>query len=148
MQTIYDYFDDPHAFEKCAASIWAMHADSVDYEVTRASVDGGRDAIGEYRLGLASDPVRLSFALEAKRYGKGGVGVNDLARLISRIRHREFGVLVTTSYVSRQAYTEIRDDEHPIVIISAVDIVGILKTHGIGDAAATASWLEKEFPKT
>lgn len=146
VQAIYGYFQDPHEFEKCAATLWAMEAAAVDYEVTRASVDGGRDAIGEYRLGLPSDPIRLSFALEAKRYGKGGVGVHDLSRLISRIRHREFGVLVTTSYVSRQAYTEIRDDEHPIVIIAAVDMVEILKKHGIPDAQATLAWLQNEFP--
>jgi hypothetical protein len=80
-----------------------------------------RDAVGEYRLGLPTDPIRLTFALEAKRYQKSGVGVHELARLISRLRHREFGVLVTTSYVSRQAYTEIRDDQHPIIVISAAD---------------------------
>jgi Restriction endonuclease AspBHI N-terminal/Restriction endonuclease len=148
VQAIYDYFDDPHEFEKCAAALWALEAAAVDYEVTRASVDGGRDAIGEYRLGLPSDPIRLTFALEAKRYEKGGVGVHELARLISRLRHRQFGVLVTTSYVSRQAYTEIRDDQHPIIVISAADIVAILKKHGIPDAAAVHAWLEKEFPKT
>jgi hypothetical protein len=146
VRAIYDYFDDPHDFEKCAAAIWAMEAPAVDYEVTRASVDGGRDAVGEYRLGLPSDPIRLTFALEAKRYEKGGVGVHELARLISRIRHREFGVLVTTTYVSRQAYTEIRDDQHPIVVISGADIVAILKKHG-PDAAAVAKWLDTEFPR-
>jgi Restriction endonuclease AspBHI N-terminal/Restriction endonuclease len=147
VQAIYEYFDDPHEFEKCAASLWALEAAAVDYEVTRASVDGGRDAIGEYRLGLPSDPIRLTFALEAKRYETGGVGVRDLARLISRLRHREFGVLVTTSYVSRQAYTEIRDDQHPIIVISAADIVAILKKHGFPDTAAVRAWLEREFPK-
>jgi hypothetical protein len=148
IEAIYDYFDDPHEFEKFAASLWALEAASVDYEVTRASVDGGRDAIGEYRLGLPSDPIRLTFALEAKRYERSGVGVADLARLISRLRHREFGVLVTTTYVSRQAYTEIRDDQHPIVIIAAADIVAILQKHGLRDAGAVLAWLAKEFPKT
>lgn len=147
VRAIYEYFDDPHEFEKCAATLWALEAAAVDYEVTRASVDGGRDAIGEYRLGLPSDPIRLTFALEAKRYEKGGVGVRELARLISRLRHREFGVLVTTSYVSRQAYTEIRDDQHPIIVISGADIVAILKKHGIPDAAAVKRWLHTEFPK-
>lgn len=148
IETIYNYFDDPHEFEKCAASLWALEATAVDYEVTRASVDGGRDAVGEYRLGLPSDPIRLTFALEAKRYENAGVGVGDLARLISRLRHREFGVLVTTSYVSRQAYTEIRDDQHPIVVIAAADIVSILKKHGVPDTNSVRAWLEKEFPKT
>ena len=147
VHAIRSYFDDPHEFEKCAASLWAMETAAVDYEVTRASVDGGRDAVGEYRLGLPSDPIRLTFALEAKRYEKGGVGVHELARLISRIRHREFGVLVTTSYVSRQAYTEIRDDQHPIVVVAAADIVSILKKHGIPDVTAVQAWLKKEFPK-
>jgi Restriction endonuclease AspBHI N-terminal/Restriction endonuclease len=146
VDAVYEHFSDPHEFEKCAAYLWAMEANAVDYEVTRASVDGGRDAIGEYRLGLPSDPIRLSFALEAKRYATAGVGVDDVARLISRLRHREFGVLVTTSYVSRQAYTELRDDEHPVVIIAAADIVEILKKHGIGDAASAKHWLEAEFP--
>jgi hypothetical protein len=147
IEAIYGYFDDPHDFEKFAASLWALEAASVDYEVTRASVDGGRDAIGEYRLGLPSDPIRLTFALEAKRYERSGVGVADLARLISRLRHREFGVLVTTTYVSRQAYTEIRDDQHPIVVIAAADIVAILKKHGLPDAASVRAWLAQEFPK-
>src|SRR5262249_9651309 len=79
VQAIYDYFDDPHKFEKCAAKLWAMEAGVVDFEVTRASVDGGRDAVGEYRLGPKTDPIRLTFALEAKRYKTGGVGVTDLA---------------------------------------------------------------------
>ena len=34
------------------------------------------------------------------------VGVNEHARLIGRIKHGEFGVLVTTSYVNEQAYRE------------------------------------------
>jgi hypothetical protein len=77
--------------------------------VTRPSVDGGRDAIGKYRVGPISDPISLDFALEAKCYGpNNGVGVKELSRLISRLRHREFGILVTTSFVSQQAYQELR----------------------------------------
>jgi hypothetical protein len=83
---------------------------------------------------------------EAKRYEKQGAGVADLARLVSRLRHREFGVFVTTTYVGRQAYTEVRNDQHPVVIISAVDIVNILKKHGLADAAPTRQWLDAEFP--
>jgi hypothetical protein len=33
-------------------------------------------------------------------------GVREMSRLISRLRHRQFGVLVTTSYVDNQAYRE------------------------------------------
>lgn len=60
----------------------------------------------------AADPVAVEFALEAKCYAPGhGVGVRETSRLISRLRHRQFGVLVTTSHLDRQAYKEIREDE-------------------------------------
>jgi hypothetical protein len=39
---------------------------------------------------------------------ENSVGVRDTARLISRLRHREFGVFVTTSFLSKQAYEELR----------------------------------------
>lgn len=41
------------------------------------------------------------------------LGVKEVSRLISRIRHRQFGVLVTTSIVARQAHQEVREDRHP-----------------------------------
>jgi hypothetical protein len=56
--------------------------------VTRPSVDGGRDAIGTYRVGPLADRIALDFALEAKCYApENGVGVKELSRLISRLRH-------------------------------------------------------------
>ena len=86
--------------------------------------------------------------MEAKRYepGKTSVGVADLARLISRLRFRQFGILVTTSFVSDQAYKEIREDEHPIIVIAGVDIVGILKQVGIATLDELKVWLESNFP--
>ena len=42
-----------------------------------------------------------------ERRGSNTVGVREVSRLISRIRHRQFGVLVTTSVVGRQAYEEV-----------------------------------------
>jgi hypothetical protein len=120
----------------------------MDYEITRAVRDGGRDTIGRFRLGPVNDPIYLDFALEAKCYGvRSSIGVRELARLISRLRHRQFGVLVTTSYVDRQGYEEVRSDQHPIIILSARDIVDILRSHGVSSAGATAAWLETEFPQ-
>jgi len=66
-------------------------------------------------------------------------------RLISRIKHREFGVLVTTSYVNEQAYKEVRDDGHHIIIAGG-DLVTTLKTAAIGTAAGLKSWLNQSFP--
>ncbi|MCP1762460.1 O-acetyl-ADP-ribose deacetylase (regulator of RNase III) [Bradyrhizobium japonicum] len=60
----------------------------------------GREARRE-PLEKAATHVYTSTAfpmLEAKCYGSGNsVGVREMSRLISRLRHRQFGVLVTTS---------------------------------------------------
>jgi hypothetical protein len=75
------------------------------------------------------------------------VGVEAQSRLISRIRPRQFGVFVTTSYVAEQAYQELRDDEHPVVVLAGRDLVQILKDHQLGTPQATRAWLEREFPQ-
>ena len=54
-----------------------------------------------------------------------------MSRLISRIKYRQFGILVTTSYVNKQAYNEVIEDGHPILIITASDIAAILKSNSI-----------------
>jgi len=80
-----------------------------------------------YRIGSEGDSINIEFALEAKCYNPGeGVGIRETSRLISRLKHHEFGIFVTTSYVSQQAYEEIREDEHPVIIVAARDIARIL----------------------
>jgi hypothetical protein len=64
-----------------------------------------------------------------------------MSRLISRLRHRQFGILVTTSYVHDQAYKEIKTDGHPVVVISAIDIVHTLRQK-IGSIDAVRNWLD------
>ena len=122
-------------------------------EVTRGTVDGGRDAVGRYLLGLSGDPVYAEFSLEAKCYQPpidghkaNTVGVREVSRLISRIRHRQFGVLVTTSVIARQAYEEVREDRHPIVFISGKDIADILITKGYNSPELVKKLLDCEFP--
>jgi hypothetical protein len=111
--------------------------------LSRPVRDGGRDAVGKYRLGEGASAVLVEFALEAKCYGlNNSVGVRELSRLISRLRHRQFGVLVTTSYLAGQAYKEIKEDQHPIIVICASDIVRLLKEAGISSAADVKAWLE------
>jgi hypothetical protein len=146
---IYDYFfHDPYAFEACAIELWRMQADEpVTFVATRRSVDGGRDAYGWYFIGPKQDRIKLEWSLEAKLYALGsGAGVKETSRLISRLRHREFGVFVTTSYVGKQAYEELRGDQHPVVVIAARDIVALLKEHGLGTPALLRDWLTIRFP--
>lgn len=149
IEVILGHFRDrPHAFEHCAAAIaQLMIPEIAAIDVTRPSRDGGRDAVGQMRIGAGASAILVDFALEAKCYASpGAVGVRDMSRLISRLRHRQFGILVTTSCVDLQAYKEIKEDQHPIVIISAVDIVELLRRNGRGSADAVRSWLTEEFP--
>ena len=124
-------------------------------EITRAAVDGGRDAVGRYLLGLSDDPVYAEFSLEAKCYRPplngqtaNTVGVKEVSRLISRIRHRQFGVLVTTSVIGRQAYEEVREDRHPIIFFSGRDIADILTINGFNTFSLVKTMLENEFAVT
>ena len=94
-----------------------------------------------------------SSLLEAKCYrppsnGRraNSVGVKDVSRLISRIRHRQFGVLVTTSVVARQAYEEVREDRHPIIFICGKDIADILTVRGLNTPTLVKEMLKNEFP--
>ncbi|MFC4526240.1 restriction endonuclease [Dyella halodurans] len=148
IQTLQSHFTGrPHAFEHCAVAIAKlMIPDIATLDVTRPSRDGGRDAIGQMRLGRGASAILVDFALEAKCYTNRAVGVRDMSRLISRLRHRQFGVLVTTTCVDRQAYKEIKEDGHPIVIISAVDIVELFRASGRGTADLMSAWLHEQFP--
>jgi hypothetical protein len=95
VEAVYEYFKvDCYAFEACAARLAGMmDRNIIITTITRRVVDGGRDAIGIYRVGPESDPIELDFSLEAKCYAPtSGVGVEDLSRLISRLRHRQFGI--------------------------------------------------------
>lgn len=147
---VYEYFkNDPYGFEACAMELWRMLAREAVTQIvgTPRSVDGGRDAVGLYSLGPFGDRIHLDFSLEAKCYAPtSSCGVGHTKRLISRLRHRQFGVFVTTSYVGKQAYEELREDRHPVVVICGRDIAGILKEHGYGTQAAVAAWLSAQFP--
>lgn len=129
IELIYSRFkENPTNFEAVAAEIIALAMPSIhSVEITRPWRDGGRDAVGKYRIHQGPGGIDVDFAMEAKCYSlNSGVGVKEISRLISRLRHRQFGILVTTSYLAPQAYQELITDNHPVVILSAVDIAKIL----------------------
>ena len=64
-----------------------------------------------------------------------------MSRLISRIRYRQFGIMITTSYVDKQAYQEVVEDGHPILIVTATDIAGILRQNAI-NSSNVDDWLK------
>ncbi|MEU9542417.1 restriction endonuclease [Streptomyces mirabilis] len=148
LETIRQYFQDrPHDFERCAVAIWRLIAPATtSVDVTRPSRDGGRDAVGAYSLGPVASPISIDFALEAKCYAAdNSVGVREMSRLISRLRHRNFGVLVSTSYFHKQVQEEVHEDGHPIVLVCGRDIVDALRQHGHSTTGAVEQWLTQNF---
>lgn len=137
----------PYDFEKFAADFLHLAIPGISaVEVTRPHRDGGRDAIGKLRVASGASSILIDFAMEAKCFATShGVGVRHLSRLISRLRHRQFGILVTTSYLDMQAYKELIEDEHPIVVFSGVDIISVLRTNGQRDHRQLKSWLNAEY---
>lgn len=143
------FANDAHGFEHCAAALVRMALPGVAMlDVTRPSRDGGRDALGKIKIGEGPGAILVDFALEAKCYGpENSVGVKATARLISRLRHRQFGILVTTSWLNEQAYQEIKEDQHPVMVIAAVDIAAILKRHAVSDVGKVKAWLQASFTR-
>lgn len=150
LEEIREHFRDRETdFEPCAVAIWRLIAPATGaVDVTRPSRDGGRDAVGSYVLGPSAAPISIDFALEAKCYGpSNSVGVREVSRLISRLRHRNFGVLVTTSVFARQVQSEVHEDEHPIALVCGRDIVDALRQHGRTTVADVRQWLQQSFPR-
>ena len=138
------YRDNPTGFEACAVELVKMMDNNFEsFDLTRPWRDGGRDALGHYVIKTGhtvNSPLRIDCALEAKCYGETAVGVKQMSRLISRIRYRQFGILVTTSCVDLQAYKEVAEDGHPILIITKADIAYILARNTV-DSSNIQEWL-------
>jgi hypothetical protein len=125
-----------------AAAIELMDRKYADVCVTRAVRDGGRDVVAKYRVGHDLHQVLLDVYIEAKRWDpESAVGVKPMMRLVSRIKHRDFGVFFTTSYFHKQVQDELIEDNHPILLMSGGDLARLLISKEIeGDALKT--WLE------
>lgn len=119
---------DDRQFEHAAAALLAvMDPRYRDIAVTRAVKDGGRDVLANYRVGHDGHSVLLSVCLEAKRWDPTrSIGVKPMMRLISRIKHRDFGVFITTSYFDPYVQRELIADGHPVVLVAGGDIARIL----------------------
>ncbi|MDY5874848.1 MAG: restriction endonuclease, partial [Bacilli bacterium] len=139
-------------FEKLALVIATLADNNMleDPYHTRAVRDGGRDGIGQYTImNNLNNPLKVTYAVEAKCYSlDDGVGVKETSRLISRIRNRQFGILVTTSFVADQAYKEIIEDEQPIAIIAGIDVIDILYNKlNITNSNILLDYLITNYPK-
>ena len=115
-------------FEFAAADLVQRMDERFDeLSVTRAVRDGCRDVIASYRVGHALHQVKLSAYVEAKRWNPAtAVGVKPMMRLIARLKHRDIGVFVTTSFFDGQVQRELIEDGHPVLLISGGDIARLL----------------------
>lgn len=151
LEEIYNYFKDQSTVFELFATYITMQSDQniIDITNTRPTRDGGRDGIGEYRImNILENSIKTKFAVEVKCYSTNrSVGVKETSRLISRIKNRQFGVFVTTSYVGKQAYEEIIEDKHPIAIIAGKDIIDILFKNEITNLTKLKALLKTNFPK-
>ena len=153
LQYIHDYFiqkDHGYSFESFACRIVEQLDENVArIDVTRPFKDGGIDAIGLYKIfAKAPQEVMVDFYMQAKCYNPTSIaiGVKDTARLISRIKDRQFGIMVTTSYVHKQAYQEILDDGHPIVLITGKTIIDLVyDSFEIRSIESLKEWLDREY---
>ena len=110
--------------------------------VTRGVKDGGRDVIGKYYLGHSGHQIRLSAYIEAKKWKlESSVGVKPVMRLISRLKHRDIGVFVTTSFFDQQIQKELIEDGHPVMLISGGDISKLLIKADLSDTKALEAWI-------
>ena len=117
-----------------------------DLVVTRPVRDGGRDGIGSYRVGHDQHQVLVSVSVEAKRWRTDrAVGVKPMMRLISRLKHRDVGVFVTTSFFDQQVQNELIEDNHPVLLVTGGDVARILIQNEIVDPSPggkLAGWIE------
>lgn len=152
LKYIHDYFikiDNGYSFEKFAVDIIRGFDKSIiSVYRTQPHKDGGFDGYGTYRIfDINNSSMIVDFFLEAKCYKEDvSIGVKQTSRLISRIKNRQFGIMFTTSFVANQAYSEILDDQHPIVVISGGDIIDYLKIHkDIKDSKQLEVWLTDNY---
>ncbi|HYD77549.1 restriction endonuclease [Ramlibacter sp.] len=133
----------PREFEFAAMELTRMLDRSfVDLVVTRPSRDGGRDVVGRYIVGHDKHRVGLTVAIEAKRWKPGSaVGVRQMMRLISRLKHRDLGVFMTTGFFETQVQQELIDDEHPVLLVSGGDIARLLIKNDRASPKQFAAWV-------
>lgn len=140
--------NDSVGFEKFAKKLmYLMDPNFQNINLTRPWKDGGRDAIAEYVIKTPSNKLIVECAMEAKCYDpeKEGITVKQTSRLISRIKHRQFGILITTSYIAKQAYDEVMEDGHPILFCTGKDIAAILQQKANITSKTVDEWLDKNI---
>jgi len=152
---IYRYFSsEPYTFLHFAADIYALTDSKIRLRrIKRQSSDGSYTISGDFQIGIHDHPVYVGFLVEAKCYNPGigtrkrkSVGTKEIFKLLARLENQQFGVLVTTSVVTQQAYEELGKQNHPVICITGADIIEILISNKIDTVRQLTDWLAHNYP--
>jgi len=151
LEIVHAHFSaNPFKFEAFAGEMLRQHRPGLVGEIdyTRPYVDGGRDAVGKVLAGRNVRTVIGEFALEAKCFSPDtAVTVSQVSRLSGRLRGRMFGAFVTTSYIARQAYDEVRlQDRRPVLFLTGRDIVDLLREMQKGRPKDLTEYVVSQWP--
>ena len=130
LAVVYQHFDrTKHAFEMLAAKVAAAAVGGrggAYHEgwLTRAGGDGGLAFVARLDVGPPSVRTPLVVLGQAKCVSPdSSISADQVARVVARLRRGWVGVFVTTGTFSKQAQVEVIDDEYPLVLIPARELV-------------------------
>lgn len=144
LQTLYEQLSD-REFEFAAAEfIQLMDERFTDISVTQFVRDGGRDVLCHYKVGHDLHQIHLSVSVEAKKWNpQTAVGVKPMMRLLSRLKHRDIGVFITTSFFDKQVQEELIEDGHPVLLVSGGDIARLLIEKELTSGDGLSNWIKR-----
>jgi hypothetical protein len=147
VEQLKEHFYDSVKFNRCATAILKlMDSNILSFNFSDSWIDNMKDITGKYKVGTENNTVVINFALEVvNNEPNHAVGLIEVSRLLSRMKYREFGILFTTSFLEPHIYTELMKNNHPIIVVSAQEIVKTLKANGINSANTLQKWLKQEF---
>ena len=125
LDEIYSFYDGrKHAFELLASRVASeiLRESGTRYRdgwLSRSSGDGGVDFVGRIDMGPTVGSTPVVVLGQAKCiHPSTSVSPEQVARVVARLRRGWIGIYVTTGSFSRQAQTEIIDDQYPVVLIA------------------------------
>jgi restriction system protein len=119
------YSMTPRKFEELVAAIFKNNGFSV--ELTPETRDGGIDIIAVHKSILTGETVHF---VECKRYApENKVGIGIVQRLLGTVSQKRAnkGVIVTTSFFTREAETVAKETENILSLKDYNDILGWLR---------------------
>ena len=118
------YAVEPWEFERFVADVFRSHGFNAN--VTQKTRDGGKDIVADFEMG----GVLYTTYFECKRYNpRRPVGVNVVRELFSVLQKEcvDKGVIVTTSYFTRDAKEEVKQLNGRIKLIDYDELLQLIR---------------------